>query len=243
MESHSLASTTWKLGGLLALGLTLAASPAEAQLSVCNKSTETVSIAVAYKTHGQMTSRGWYVAAPGECPTVVSGALRNRYYYIRARGVNGTEWSGPYSACTAQAKFSYAGDGVCDGTFEPAAFFQIDTGSSSDWTQNLTLTTAPNESDAEQAAIAALKIGWRPSALENGSLVMQVHNPGLDTVGLRLKCFTSGGTSKVLRVSIPARGMSEVGFVQGWPGNFVAGESCEALHGDKQVWTVRVPGT
>jgi hypothetical protein len=36
--------------------------------------------------------------------------------------------------------------------------------------------------------------------------------------------------------------MSEVGFMQGWAGNFVAGESCEAYHGrDEFVWRVTVP--
>ena len=42
-------------------------------------------------------------------------------------------------------------------------------------------------------------------------------------------------------VVVPARGMTEVGFVQGWPGNFVPGERCEAFDTVDRVWQVNVP--
>jgi|SRR5688572_5987415 len=217
----------------------LTAQPASAQLTLCNKSSETVSMALAYRDGGQFVSRGWYVAQPGECPTVVSGALGSRYYYVRAEGAKGGRWDGDYAFCVADVRFTHSGDNCANDGLDQRRFFVIDTGLSSSWTQNLTM--GRGDSQSEHDAIAGLRITWRPSLLDDGSYVMQLHNSASTGADVALQCFTRSGRSKTLSIQVPGYGMSEVGFLQGWDGNFVAGESCEAYHGRELVWRTSVP--
>ncbi len=70
---------------------------------------------------------------------------------------------------------------------------------------------------------------------------MQVFNDWPTTVDLMLRCFTVRGSSKTLRLSVPGKGMAEMGFLQGWPDNFVYGERCEAYSGGQLMWEERVP--
>jgi uncharacterized membrane protein len=212
----------------------LSAQPASAQLTLCNKSSETVSMALAYREGGQFVSRGWYMAKPGECPTVVGGALGNRYYYVRAEGSQGTRWDGDYAFCVSDVRFTHNGDNCAADGLDRRRFFVIDTGLSSSWTQNLTMARGDSQG-SEHDAIAGLRIMWRPSLLEDGSYVMQLHNSSATGADVTLQCFTRGGRSKTLSIQVAGYGMSEVGFLQGWDGNFVAGESCEAYHGRELV--------
>ena len=145
----------------------LSAQTASAQLTLCNKSSETVSMALAYRDGGQLVSRGWYVAKPGECPTVVGGSLGNRYYYVRAEGSQGTRWDGDYAFCVADTRFTLNGE-HCGGGPDRRKFFMIDTGLSSSWTHNLTMGPSSDFEQREHAAIAGLRITWRPSLLEDG---------------------------------------------------------------------------
>ena len=221
----------------------LSAQPASAELTLCNKSSETVSMALAYREGGQFVSRGWWVAKPGECPTVVGGALGSRYYYVRAEGSQGGRWEGDYAFCVTGVRFSHNGENCSAGGLDRRSFFVIDTGLSSSWTHNLTLGPG-KASDFEQRehdAIAGLRIMWRPSLLEDGSYVMQLHNSSATGADVTLQCFTRGGRSKTLSIQVAGYGMSEVGFLQGWDGNFVTGESCEAYHGREFVWRTTVP--
>jgi uncharacterized membrane protein len=254
-------SNTWRRLGrsmaglalLTGLGLVAGAGTANAQLTVCNRSDETVSMALAFREssqpEGHATALGWFVAKPGECPTLVSGPLGRRYYFVRGEGTSGARWAGDYQACTARSKFNYAGSTGCPSGFELSTFFRIDTGSSTSWTHSLTVAApAPAAAPAPRPAapthrdnVSELKVGWRQSALDDGSRVMQLHNARLNSVDVNLRCYTNSGESKVLGVNVPAKGMSEVGFVQGWPGNFVSGERCEAYSGSDVVWQVRVP--
>ena len=240
----------WRVGmisgvpALVVVALALTATPAAAQLRVCNQSSETISRAVAYRDRqpeGRFISRGWYVAKPGECPTVVGGPLRERYYYLRGNGTQGSTWGGTVRMCTANDKFSYTGEADCERSgFKSEDFFVIDSGASTAMT--FTLSSAPVQpGDNGRDAVADLRVSWRYSLLDDGSMVMQLHNARPTTVSFQMQCFTRSNMSKVLSLSVPAKGMSEVGFVEGWPGNFVAGERCEAFHGNERLWTARVP--
>jgi uncharacterized membrane protein len=219
----------------------LSARPASAQLRLCNRSSESVSMALAYHEDGEFVSRGWFVAAPGECTTVVGGALRNRYYYVRAEGSDGTRWDGNHTFCVADVRFTHAGDTNCAADrMTPRTFFEIDTGNSSSWTQGLTMNGGDGQ-QREHDAIAGLRVSWRESLLDDGTYVMQLHNGSATGADVTLQCFTRSGRSKTLSIQVPGYGMSEVGFLQGWDGNFVAGESCEAYHGREFVWRINVP--
>ncbi len=231
---------------LAVLALVLTAQPAAAQLKVCNQSNETISLAVAYydvgQPQGQLTSRGWYVANPGECPTVVGGPLRVRYYYLRGNGTTGTTWGSAVPLCTAGDRFSYVGTADCERSgFRTENFLTVDTGSSTAMTFTLTGARTPVADTGGRQGVAELQVSWRYSTLEDGTMVMRIHNNRPTTVDLQLKCFVRGGGSKVLPVSVAGKSISEVGFMQGWPGNFVTGERCEAYYGSELVWNADVP--
>src|SRR5688572_13013092 len=141
--------TSWPVLLSFALGaVLLSAEPAAAQLTMCNRSAETVSVAVGYVDGGQSVSHGWYVTAAGECSTIVSGPLRSRFYYVRGEGRTGTRWEGDYSLCATDARFSYRGDNCATDGLETRRFFVIDTGASTAWTHSLTGRT---ETSADQA--------------------------------------------------------------------------------------------
>jgi uncharacterized membrane protein len=75
--------------------------PAFASFSVCNRTKETVSVAVVYISHqGQMISRGWFVFKPCEpCSQLVAtSATPDQNFSFYAKG-NRTEWNGRESYC------------------------------------------------------------------------------------------------------------------------------------------------
>ena len=215
--------------------------PAAAQLRICNKSAETVSIAISYRDQlpdGPVVSRGWYVVKPDECPVLVAGDLQNRYFYVRAEGSNGAVWDGDYAYCVMDTAFRQNGKYCADG--ERRGFFVIDTGDRTSWTQTLT-GSVPSRDRRIHDAIAGLRVSWRTSLLDERSAVMQLHNAQPLAFGLTLKCFSPMGFSKTLEIAVPPSGIAEVGFLQGWPGNFIAGESCQAYDGNEAVWRVDAP--
>lgn len=231
--------------GLAALFLLTAASvtPASAQLRICNQSTETISVAVAYiepvQQERQWVSRGWFVTKAGECSVVVGGPLTNRFYYVRGTGTAGTTWGGANRFCTTADRFRYVGDNGCEAAgFRTENFVEVDTGDATTWT--FTLTQAPSTVDPGRDTAKALRVGWRRSALDETTQVMRIVNDRSLPVGLQLQCRTRSGVSKWLSVSVPANGVAEVGFLEGWPGNFIAGESCDAFYGTERVWSVVV---
>jgi uncharacterized membrane protein len=236
---------TFSLPVLMATAATMvlgSAEQAEAQLKLCNRTSETVSMALAYDDAGQVVSKGWFAARPGECSTVVGGSLNNRYYYVRAEGTGGSSWSGDYTFCVSDVRFSHQGDDCAGNGLERRRFFEIDTGDETSWTTELTPAAAADTNQREHDAVAGLRVSFRPSLLEDGSSVMQLHNGSAAVANLTLKCYTRSGQSATMSIRVPGNGMSEVGFMQGWAGNFVAGESCEAYHGrDEFVWRVTVP--
>lgn len=232
---------------MVGAALMVAAQPARAQLRVCNKSNEAVSIAVAYQgadqAAGEMTTSGWYVAKPGECPTLLGKPLERRYYFVRAEGTKGTVWDGDYSKCVTPDRFSYSGTGDCARSgFLSRSFFRIDTGDFRSFTQNLTLASGPGSQGSENRdGVAALRVGWRWSTLDDGTQVMRLVNEFPTQVNVTLKCFAINGRAKTLQISVPGKGFGEVGFLQGWPQNFVYGERCEAYADGQFVWEVKVP--
>jgi uncharacterized membrane protein len=227
---------------LIAAGsLAGAVRPVAAQLRVCNQSAETVSIAIAYRDQlpsGPVVSRGWYVVKPDECPVLVGGDLQNRYFYVRAEGSNRSVWDGDYAYCVVETAFRQNGGDCAPG--ERRGFFVIDTGARTSWTQTLT-GAVPSRDRRIHDAILGLRVSWRTSLLDD-SAVMRLHNAQALAFGLTLKCSSPMGFSKTLEIAVPPSGIAEVGFVQGWPGNFIAGESCRAYDGNEFVWRVDAPG-
>lgn len=95
---------------------------------------------------------------------------------------------------------------------------------------------------AAEVAQGVRSLRWqtRESRLEDGTRVLILHNSQGRSVDFHLTCHTRGGASKTLFVSVPAYGQKEIGFLEGWPGNFVSGEWCEAFHGGEKQWRIDI---
>jgi uncharacterized membrane protein len=124
----------------LSLLLLLAfAVPAEAGLSVCNKSAHGVKVALGRFNGTRWISEGWWRVEPKNCAELVAGKLVARYYYMYASdGAIGT-WDGAKSFCVGtEDKFSIVGRGGCSARgFDRRGFFEIDTGNNLSYTQML----------------------------------------------------------------------------------------------------------
>jgi uncharacterized membrane protein len=109
---------------------------------VCNLTGMHVEVAKAlnYGTAGKpadIVSEGWYQFAPGDCSTMWSGKLDYRYYLIYAQSKpNNREWAGDIAVCVDSQPFTLRG-GTCPAGQYQRNFFQVDTGESLGWTQNL----------------------------------------------------------------------------------------------------------
>ncbi|WP_127142544.1 DUF1036 domain-containing protein [Pelagibacterium montanilacus] len=116
------------------------ATPASAQLEVCNRTPNTVSIALGYRTGSGWQSEGWWVAGPEACATVYQGALNARYYYLFAvDDIGGGAWDGTVFMCTQDTSFTIFGVEDCLARgYERTGFFELDTGDEQTWTVQLT---------------------------------------------------------------------------------------------------------
>lgn len=118
----------------------LAATPALADLRLCNKTMSNVGIAIGYKSTSDWTTEGWWNIAAGSCEVVIQGPLSSQYYYIYAVDYdNGGEWGGKSFMCTREKEFMISGVEDCLARgFERTGFFEIDTGMQRNWTVQLT---------------------------------------------------------------------------------------------------------
>lgn len=101
--------------------------------------------------------------------------------------------------------------------------------------------TASNPQTNVRQLIKDVRVSFRSSLLDPRTKVMLFRNNSKKNVSFRLKCYTTRGNFKTFNISVMARGTSELGFVQGWDGNFISGEYCEAYHRNEKLWTARVP--
>jgi uncharacterized membrane protein len=70
---------------LAALCAVLAAHPAYAELTLCNRTSYRVDAAVGLEKRANVATRGWFRIDPGECRQVVDGALDVDMVYVHAR--------------------------------------------------------------------------------------------------------------------------------------------------------------
>jgi uncharacterized membrane protein len=120
-----------------AAGLVLAASsPAHAELKVCNQTRYLVNVAVGYTTEAAFQTEGWWTVAPSACSTPLKGPLQNRYVYVYAVDIDGSDlMSGSYSMCIKRRKFLIEGVGDCwRRGFATVDFAEVDTLSAPNWT-------------------------------------------------------------------------------------------------------------
>ncbi len=121
------------------LGAFVAAPPAHAGFSVCNKTAHPASVALGYYDGADWSSAGWWNVVAGACAELVTTPLPARYYYLYAVHQDiGGAWDGDRSFCVANDSFRIKGRRECLAQgHEVRRFFQVDTGNSPDWTENL----------------------------------------------------------------------------------------------------------
>ncbi len=119
----------------ISIGVT---TPASAELKFCNETSANRSVAVAFSEDKRWQSEGWWIVKPGECKTVVSGDLRQRYYYYRATAPGRTFAGQNYFFCTQKKPFTILGQKQCsERGYDRAEFRKLDTGKAA---KNFTLT-------------------------------------------------------------------------------------------------------
>lgn len=122
------------------VALLASSTTADAFYKICNKSDQTVYVAIGYEENDDWIAEGWWELGRGDCRNIINGNLSNRYYYIRAEGREGRVWSGDYYFCTTPEAFKLIDAEDCvSSRIDREGFFMVDTGESSDWTTNLTI--------------------------------------------------------------------------------------------------------
>ena len=138
-------------GGSLALGVGVAAAllvtatPARADLRLCNMTTSRIGIAIGYRDQQGWITEGWWNLNARACETLLKGQLAARFYYVYAVDYDrGGEWSGRSFMCTRDREFTIRGVEDCFARgFDRSGFFEVDTGEQKSWTIQLTETNRP----------------------------------------------------------------------------------------------------
>lgn len=112
---------------------------ARATLNVCNKTAHPASVAVGFFNGKAWSSAGWWPIAAGGCESLIKEPLNARYYYLYAAQQDvGGAWDGNRAFCVARGRFQIEGRSDClNQGYEMRRFFEVDTGNSVDWTENL----------------------------------------------------------------------------------------------------------
>jgi hypothetical protein len=108
--------------------------------------------------------------------------------------------------------------------------------------ERMSQAAARAQKELERQAVLNLETGMRASMLDDGTQVLVLNNNQYFPVDFDLRCYTKNdSTYKTMFVSVPARGAKEIGFLEGWSGNFVEGERCEAYFDGELLWNRKIP--
>ena len=125
------------MAGLLVAAMTAAApQAARADMQLCNNSFDVLNIALGQPRDDDFRTEGWWRVAPGQCATLIRGALPARFLYVFASDVFGkSALAGSVPMCVSSRRFRIDGaqDCLLRGQIE-AQFVEIDTGNAQDWT-------------------------------------------------------------------------------------------------------------
>jgi len=113
-------NTTHLTSAIAALAtLCVFSSPARADLKLCSRMSYVVEAAIAIEDNGAVATRGWFRIDPGQCRTVLQGALPGQGLYIHARalpvyGGSPLPQGGHSEFCVAAGHFVLAAAGACN---------------------------------------------------------------------------------------------------------------------------------
>ncbi|KQP61596.1 hypothetical protein ASG40_02695 [Methylobacterium sp. Leaf399] len=138
------------LGRLLApwggaIAILVLATPARADLRLCNQTTSKVGISLGYRDAQGWVTEGWWDLTPKACETLLRGSLSARFYYVFAVDyTRGGEWSGRSLMCTKDSEFTIRGVEDCLARgFDRNGFYEVDTGEQKSWTIQLSDPNQP----------------------------------------------------------------------------------------------------
>ncbi|HZT25710.1 MAG TPA: DUF1036 domain-containing protein [Pseudolabrys sp.] len=103
---------------LAAAGALLAATQAQAGLTVCNRTSYRVEAAIGLEKHANVATRGWFRLDPGQCKLLVDGDLDVDMVYVHARtpqlyGSAPMPETGQAELCVRQGDFNFADGRGC----------------------------------------------------------------------------------------------------------------------------------
>ena len=115
------------------------ATPARADLRICNSSPGRIGVAIGYQDGSGWATEGWWTIAGESCETLLKGRLGSRFYYVHAVDYDrGGEWAGATRMCVDDKAFVIRGNADCETRgHQPAGFMEVDTNDSRDWTIRL----------------------------------------------------------------------------------------------------------
>ncbi|UYN98260.1 MAG: DUF1036 domain-containing protein [Devosia sp.] len=135
---HSIRLTSTLLLASIAAPLAFA-TPAQADLRICNEGANLISVALGYRAERGWMSEGWWQTPPGECRVLYQGDLQRRFYYLFAvDDIGGGAWDGDVFMCSRDETFTIFGVEDCLARgYERTGFFEVDTQNRTDWTVQL----------------------------------------------------------------------------------------------------------
>ena len=150
---------------LAAIACALAATPAQAALTLCNRTSYILYAATSAIQSPRSQTQGWTRITPGECQLARKEPLTAETYLVHARtslahAGPARAWGGAYPACVKDANFSTA-QGVtqpyctAEDTFA-LPFAPLDNRGKSFWTMNFDEQPAMNATEAQLAGVKRL---------------------------------------------------------------------------------------
>lgn len=118
------------------LTILIAATPAHAELSLCNRTSYVVEAAIGLENRASVTTRGWFHIEPGQCRNVLEGPLDAELVYVHAStpsvyGAAPLPQTGHADLCVGERDFTIASARGCRGGQRPVRFTTVkptDTG-------------------------------------------------------------------------------------------------------------------
>ncbi len=116
------------------------ATPAVADLKLCNSTASRVGVAIGYQDKDGWSTEGWWNIASQTCETLLKGPVPSRFIYVHAVDYDrGGEWAGKNDMCTGEKSFTIRGVQDCPTRgYKSTGFFEVDTGDAKEWTIRLT---------------------------------------------------------------------------------------------------------
>lgn len=95
-----------------------------------------------------------------------------------------------------------------------------------------------SEEYARKKSVEDVEVSFRGSLMESGTYVLRLRNISNQTADFQLRCYQNNGNSKTFPIALSAGNTAEIGFLEGWHGNFVSGEYCQGLYKGDSLWKV-----